>query len=71
MAKDAEFLLKWLDNVNSTGLGATYADFESVPYTSTCGNDLSEIQEGQLFGPWTESDMGRHWCQPLFIDSEN
>ena len=40
--EDGEFILRWLDHVNTTGLGATYTDFEDRPYTSTCGDDLSQ-----------------------------
>jgi hypothetical protein len=66
ISKDGEFVLRWLDHVNSTGLGATYTDFEALSYTSTCENDLSAVHSGTLFGPWTESQVGRHWSQPKY-----
>ena len=66
LSKDGNFVLQWLDHVNSTGLGATYTDTEQMPYTSTCGNDLSQTFDGTLFGPWPEPKIGRHWNQPLY-----
>jgi hypothetical protein len=62
-AKDAEFVLRWLGHVNTTGLGVTYTDYEDRPYTSTCGNDLSRTFRGTRFGPWRENMVGRHWDQ--------
>jgi hypothetical protein len=64
--KDGEFILQWLDQVNTTGLGAIYTDFEDRPYTSTCGNDLSRSFAGAQFGPWPEQAVGRHWNQPIY-----
>jgi hypothetical protein len=66
LSKDGRMVLKWLGHVNSTGLGATYADTENLPYTSTCGNDLSKVSSGLQFGPWQEKEIGRHWNQPLY-----
>jgi hypothetical protein len=66
LAKDARVALSWLGHVNTTGLGATYTDFESRTYTSTCGNDLSKTSRGAGFGPWPEEDVGRHWNQPVY-----
>ncbi len=68
LAKDGEFVLGWLGHVNTTGLGATYTDSEDFPYTATCGNDLSRVGEGVLFGPWDEAQIGRHWNQPPYRD---
>jgi hypothetical protein len=69
LSKDGRFVLKWLNHVNTTGLGVTYCDTEQLPYTSTCGNDLTETFEGTLFGPWAEP-IGRHWNQPFYVDVE-
>lgn len=66
LPKDGEFIPVWLHHVNTTGLGATYTDFENKPYTSTCGNDLSQVFEGIRFGPWNDAEIGRHWSQPLY-----
>jgi|SRR5712672_193882 len=66
LSKDAVFVLTWLGHVNNTGLGSTYSDFEAATYTSTCGDDLSTVQEGAIFGPWNESQIGRHWKQPTY-----
>jgi hypothetical protein len=66
LSKDGEYIPTWLGHVNTTGLGAIYSDSEGKPYTSTCGNDLSQVFEGAKFGPWKESDIGRHWNQPLY-----
>src|SRR6266404_1422855 len=54
LSKDGKFVLLWLNHVNTTGLGATCTDTEQLPYTSTCGNDLSKTFKGALFGPWPE-----------------
>jgi hypothetical protein len=66
LSKDGKFVLRWLNHVNTTGLGATYSDIEQLPYTSTCGNDLSKTFDGTLFGPWPETVIGRPWNQPLY-----
>lgn len=70
LSKDGQFVLKWLDHVNTTGLGTTYTDTEQLPYTSTCENDLSETIGGTLFGPWPESMMGKHWNQPIYVERD-
>ncbi len=53
MSRDSELLLEWLGHEGSHGLGATYDDFlggtRGVTYTTTCGNDLSEVSFGALF----------------------
>jgi hypothetical protein len=64
LAKDKKFIPRWLDHANTTGLGATYTDYEDRAYTSTCGNDLSQTFRGTRFGPWPEKMIGRHWNQP-------
>jgi len=66
LAKDGRFVLRWLGHVNTTGLGSTYTDSENCAYTSTCGNDLSRVHEGVLFGPWEEAQIGRHWNHPPY-----
>jgi hypothetical protein len=66
LSKDGKFVLGWLNHVNTTALGATYVDTEQLPYTSTCGNDLSQVSSGTLFGPWLEQQVGRHWNQPPY-----
>ena len=68
LSKDGVFELGWLDHVNTTGLGASYTDTEQLPYTSTCGNDLSKVVSGTLFGPWPEAQIGRHWNHPPYVD---
>jgi hypothetical protein len=71
LSRDGKFVLQWLDHVNTTGLGATYTDTEQLPYTSTCGNDLSKTLDGTLFGPWAEPMIGRHWNQPLYEERDS
>lgn len=66
LAKDTELVLRWLDHVNTTGLGATYTDYEDRAYSSTCGNDLSRAFRGRRFGPWPEAIIGRGWNQPTY-----
>jgi hypothetical protein len=66
LAKDKECILRWLGHVNTTGLGATYTDYENRAYTSTCGDDLSRTFRGVQFGPWPEQGIGKHWNQPNY-----
>lgn len=66
LGREAEFVLTWLGHVSTTGLGATYEDYENRPYTSTCGNDLTRAFSGAQFGGWSEHEMGRHWSQPPY-----
>ena len=68
LSKETEFIPLWLDHVNTTGLGATYTDSEGVSYTSTTGNDLTQIFDGLHFGPWKESEIGRHWNHPTYVE---
>jgi hypothetical protein len=68
LSKDGQMVLLWLGHGNTTGLGATYTDFERNVYTSTCGNDLSQVFEGARFGPWPEAKVGRHWNHPLYVE---
>lgn len=68
LAKDGHMVLTWLGHVNTTGLGATYSDFNGKPYTSTCGNDLSQVFDGTRFGPWPEAKIGRHWDHPTYAE---
>jgi hypothetical protein len=63
LSKDGRLHLVWLGHVNDTGLGALYQDAADDVFTSTCGNDLSKVSRGALFGPWPEQDIGRHWYQ--------
>jgi hypothetical protein len=66
LSKDGEVVLKWLGHVNTTGFGATYTDSENFAYTSMCGNDLSSVYEGMLFGPGEEAQIGWHWNHPPY-----
>lgn len=66
LSNDGKFVLEWLNHVNTTGLGASYSDTEQLPYTSTCGNDLSQVFSGALFGPWPEGQLGKHWNHPQY-----
>jgi hypothetical protein len=68
LSRDGSFALEWLNHANTTGLGASYTDTEQMPYTSTCGDDLSEVISGTIFGPWPEAEIGRHWNQPPWVE---
>ncbi len=70
-ARDSELVLRWLGQVNTTGLGATYTDYEGRPYTSTCGDDLSLTFRGTRFGPWPEQMIGHHWSQTEYKEADN
>ena len=71
MSKDASVVLTWCLHDNVRGLGALYEDADGRKYTSTCGNDLSRVFKGHLFGPWREDKIGKHWAdgkvvQPVY-----
>jgi hypothetical protein len=68
LSKETEFIPLWLDHVNTTGLGAIYTDSEGVWYTSTTGNDLTQVFDGLRFGPWEEPEIGRHWNHPTYVE---
>ena len=61
ISKGTEFVLTWLNHVNDTGLRATYTDFQDRSYSSTCGNDLSRIFDGNKLLDWKEGEIGQHW----------
>lgn len=66
LGRDSELLLKWLGHQGDFGLGALYDDFVADEeggrsYTSTCGNDLTQIHAGHTFGPFRESDITASW----------
>jgi len=65
LSRDGEMLLDWLQHDNEHGLGAAYDDFTQrtsggSSYTTTCGDDLSEITVGRLFGTGG-SEIRPHW----------
>ena len=63
LAKDAAFSLGWLGRVTTTGLGATYSDFEDRRYTSTLGGERSRTYDGCLLPDWDDEDheIRRYW----------
>jgi len=61
LAKDGEVLLEWLEDVNDTGLGATYSDVAALQYSSKCGNDLTTIYNNTLFSPTREDQVVAQW----------
>ena len=66
VAEGADFHLKWLGHVNTTGIGVTYEDYKGKSYSSTCGNDLVRIHRGRKLPRWEEEKTGRHWSQPAY-----
>lgn len=65
LSRDGEMLLAWLKHEGKHGLGATYEDFlgrgqGGRAYTTTCGNDLSDVVEGSLF-KFAENDITAEW----------
>ena len=68
VASGGAFVPNWLGHTNTTGLGVTYFDVRNVAYTSTTGNDLTEISVGSSLGNWKETEIGRHWNQPPYND---
>jgi hypothetical protein len=61
LSADSSYPLKWLGRVNSTGLGATYSDFEDTAYTSTLGGERSRTHEGNRLPNWSDREVRRHW----------
>jgi len=61
LAKDSTMPLTWLGRVNTTGLGATYSDFEDRRYTSTLGGERSKACDGNRFPEWPRSDIRKYW----------
>jgi hypothetical protein len=66
LAADGSFVPTWIRHVNTTGLGATYIDVDGRKYSSVTGNDLTEMHSREIFGPWKEADIGKHWNQPPY-----
>ena len=61
LAKDGELILRWLDSVNDTSLGANYFDFQTRPYSAFCSNDLSKVFHRLIIPGWEESQIDRYW----------
>lgn len=62
MKRDGSFALHWDPHNNTYGLGATYEDMWSRPYTTTCGRDLNRIRSGLHLGEWKESTIQAEWA---------
>jgi hypothetical protein len=60
-ATDSSFPLKWLGRINTSGLGATYADFENRRYTSTLGGERSRAYERDRLPGWEDDEIRRYW----------
>ena len=60
LSKDSAVPLAWLGRVNTTGLGATYSDFEDRRYTSTLGGEHSRAYEGSRLPEWPDGDVRRY-----------
>jgi hypothetical protein len=61
LATESAFPLTWLGRVNTTGLGATYSDFEDRRYTSTLGGEHSRTYGGNRLPDWTDDESRRYW----------
>jgi hypothetical protein len=61
ISKDGEIKLYWLGQTNARSLGASYADFEGVRYTTISEADVSQVKKGDLLGQWTEKDIKPFW----------
>jgi hypothetical protein len=66
MAKDASERLEWLDRVNDTGLGVSYADSEQRHYTATLGAEILHVYDGRRLPDWDDSDVRRYWDVPRY-----
>lgn len=60
LAKDKEFVLRYLNHVNTTALAATCDDMENRAYSSLCRRDLTTLSKGRLFSP-QESEIVQVW----------
>jgi hypothetical protein len=58
---DSSFPLRWLGRANTSGLGATYADFEDRGYTSTLGGERSHTYERNRLPHWDDTEVRRYW----------
>ncbi len=63
LAPQTQFVFKWLDHVNDTGIGASYEDFKGKVFSSTCEDDLSRIFVGRTLPDWAGREIDRHWNQ--------
>jgi hypothetical protein len=63
-SKESSYPLRWLGRINVSGLGASYADFESRRYTSTLGEDTSRAYEGDRLPTWHDAEILRYWQLP-------
>jgi hypothetical protein len=61
LSAESEFPLAWLGRINTTGLGATYSDFEDRRYTSTLGGERSRTYSGSRLPDWTDDETRRYW----------
>jgi hypothetical protein len=64
LGKDSSFPLTWLGRVNTSGLGASYSDFEGGRYTSTLGAEIAKAYESDRLPQWEEKEIKRYWELP-------
>lgn len=61
LSAESSYPLRWLGRINTSGLGATYADFEDRRYTSTLGGERSHTYDGNRLPKWNDGEIRRHW----------
>lgn len=61
LSTESSYPLTWLGRINTTGLGATYTDFEDRRYTSTLGGERSRSYEGNRLPQWDDGEIRRYW----------
>jgi hypothetical protein len=61
LKKDGSFGLDWAPHTNVDWLAATYDDIGRRSYTTTCGDDLNVISEGNHLPVWRESAITAKW----------
>ncbi len=64
LPKDGKIQLAWIAHQNVRTLGATYVDIDNRSYSSSCTNDLSTTQDGNILGNWPDGEISRHWQLP-------
>jgi len=63
LSKDGQFSLqKWPFYGSARMLGATYFDVQQRRYSTTCVNDVSSINEGNVLKVWPDAEIRRHWA---------
>lgn len=61
LSKEGAFPLFWCSHTNVHKLGVSYSDFGGRRYTSICGDDLTEVSDGNRLASWRREEIVAHW----------